>query len=217
MDTAPATPEPRDRAAGQPAADPFATGPLSAASADPAAYLAADAVIDHDHPAIRERAAGLRRDGVAETARAAFEFVRDEVAHSADIGRWSGAYRASEVLARGDAICHGKAHLLAALLRAQGIPAGLCYQKLEVLHGLVAVHWPGSGWVRLDPRGNIPGLVDSRFATDPAEERTAWPSDPEKDEYHYPTVHPTVPPVLLAGLARTRPGAGGYDYLPAEL
>ncbi|RKE20474.1 transglutaminase domain-containing protein [Streptomyces sp. TLI_171] len=192
-------------------------GPLRAAHPDPAAYLAADEVIDHDHPAIVERAAALRRSDPVATAEAVFEFVRDRIAHSADIGYWSAAYRASDVLAAGNAICHGNAHLLAALLRANGLPAGLCYQRLEVLHGLNGVLLPGSSWwVRLDPRGNRNG-ADGHFATTPAAERTAWPSDASRGEHHYGTVYAAVPPVLLEGLRRGVPGTAGYGYLPPEI
>ncbi|WP_371498489.1 transglutaminase family protein [Kitasatospora sp. NBC_00374] len=195
--------------------------PLRPASTDPADYLAADDVIDHGHPEIRALADRLRRDSVRESARAAFEYVRDRVAHSADLGRWSAAYRASDVLAAGDAICHGKAHLLTAVLRAQGIPAGLCYQRLDVLHALVAVHWPrpegGGTWVRLDPRGNKPG-VDAQFATDPADERPAWPVDPARGEFWYDTVYPATPDGLRTALATADPGRTGYGYyLPVEL
>ncbi len=177
----------------------------------PAEYLAADGVIDHEHPEIRALAARLRGETAERTARAAYEYVRDEIAHSVDAGRWSAAYRASDVLAQGDALCHGKAHLLAALLRVEGIPAGICYQRVEVLHGLVAVYWPGEGWVRIDPRGNRPG-IDARFATVRAEERLAFP-----DDEHVPGVYAAVPASVAAALANGRPGAVGYAYLPAEV
>jgi len=200
--------------------DPMTTSPYGALtphSVDLADYLAADEVIDHEHPGIRALAVRLRRDSTVETARATFEYVRDEVDHSADIQQWSGAYRASDVLARGNGICHAKSHLLAALLRAQGIPAGLCYQKLEVLHGLNAVYWPESGqWVRLDARGNKGG-ADGQFATSPGAEQPAWPSDPEQRQFHYGTVYASPPPVLLAGLAEAKAGVAGYGYLPGEL
>ena len=60
-----------------------------------------------------------------------------------------------------------RAILLAALLRAAGIPAGLCYQRLSVaghgppfsLHGLNAVFLRGHGWYRIDARGNKPGVA----------------------------------------------------------
>ncbi|MFB7666542.1 transglutaminase family protein [Kitasatospora sp. NPDC056138] len=190
---------------------------LSPASADLADYLAADDVIDHRHPEIRVLADRLCGDSRQAGARAAFEYVRDEVAHSGDVGEWSAAYRASDVLASRNAICHGKAHLLTALLRAQGTAAGLCYQRLGVLHGLVAVHWPATGgWVRLDPRGNKPG-ADARFAAEPGAERLAWVPDPAAGEFDYPTVYPSTPPVLRRALARARPGEQGFGHLPSEL
>ncbi|MDH6130457.1 transglutaminase family protein [Kitasatospora sp. GP82] len=195
---------------------------LLPASDEPNDYLAADDVIDHGHPEIRALAGRLRRSSPEATARTAFEYVRDEIAHSGDVQEWSAAYRASDVLVRRNAICHGKAHLLAAVLRAQGIRAGLCYQRLNVLHGLVAVHWPAreggaaGRWVRLDPRGNKPG-VDAGFATVPGEERLAWAVDPAAGEFDCPTVYPSTPPVLLRALAEARPGVQGYGHPPLEL
>jgi transglutaminase-like putative cysteine protease len=101
---------------------------------------------------------------------ACFEFVRDEIAHSGDAGHGPVTCRASEVLAHRTGFCYAKSHLLAALLRANGIPAALCYQRLSVgeqgpphcLHGLNAVWLSGLGWYRLDARGNKPG-VDALF------------------------------------------------------
>ncbi|MFD8083864.1 transglutaminase family protein [Kitasatospora sp. NPDC059722] len=180
---------------------------------DLAAYLAADEVIDHQHPELRRLAAELA------TPEAAFHHVRDRVWHSADAGAYSGAFRASEVLAARNAICHGKSHLLAALLRAQGVPAGLCYQRLEdgeggfVLHGLNAVHLDGR-WSRLDARGNREG-VDARY--DLETERLAWPVRPELGERDYPGVFAAPPAPLLRALARAVPGESGYGYLPGEL
>ncbi|MFF4344648.1 transglutaminase family protein [Kitasatospora sp. NPDC001540] len=192
-------------------------GPLRADRPDLSAYLAADEVVDHDHPAIVALAAQLRQDDPVRTAEAVFEHVRDRIDHSADIGRWSAAYRASDVLAAGNAICHGKSHLLAALLRANGIPAGLCYQKLDVLHGLNGVLLPGtSWWVRLDGRGNRNG-ADGHFATTPAQERPAWTNDPALGEHHYTTVYATTPQPLLAALRTAVPNSTGYGYLPREM
>ncbi len=62
--------------------------------------------------------------------------------------------------------CYAKSHLLAALLRANGVPTGLCYQRLATgdadapycLHGLNAVRLTEHGWYRLDARGNKPGV-----------------------------------------------------------
>jgi hypothetical protein len=86
---------------------------------------------------------------------------------------------ASDVLKHGAGFCYAKSHLLAALLRARGIPAALCYQRLAFddagtrffLHGLVAIHLRHHGWYRVDPRGNKPG-VSSEFC--PPEERLPY-------------------------------------------
>jgi hypothetical protein len=55
--------------------------------------------------------------------------------------------------------------LLAALLRANEIPAGLCYQRLTItdvppfcLHGLNAIYLKSYGWYRIDVRGNKQGV-----------------------------------------------------------
>lgn len=182
-------------------------------SEDLAAYLAADDVIDHQHPEVRALAAGL---GDPE---AAFRYVRDRVAHSADAGVYSGVFRASDVLAARNAICHGKAHLLAALLRAQGVPTGLCYQRLEdgeggfVLHALNAVFVDGR-WARLDARGNREG-VDAQY--DLEQERLAWPVRPELGERDYSALLAAPPAPLVRALGRAVPGQVGYGYLPGEL
>ena len=87
--------------------------------------------------------------------------------------------KASEVLQHGTGFCYAKSHLLAALLRANGIPAGLCYQRLSVndtgapwcLHGLNAVFLEDIGWYRCDARGNRPGVT---AAFTPPVERLAF-------------------------------------------
>lgn len=56
------------------------------------------------------------------------------------------------------------------MLRANQIPAGLCYQRLTIsddkppfcLHGLNAVYLDDYGWYRIDARGNKSG-VDAQF------------------------------------------------------
>lgn len=96
------------------------------------AYLAADEAIDHKHPLVRETVTELR-GGTTDAhayAAAAYAFVRDTIAHSADSGDMRVAWRASDVLATRNGICHAKSHALAALLRAAGIPTALCYQAL---------------------------------------------------------------------------------------
>lgn len=153
-----------------------------AMSTDFAIYLVSSTYIDSDHPAVRAKAAALAAGAVGDAAIAArcFAFVRDEVAHSWDYRRNPVTCRASDVLQHGTGYCYAKSHLLAALLRANGIPAGLCYQRLAVgeagppfcLHGLNAVYLQEFGWYRIDARGNKPG-VDAAFT--PPQEQLAFP------------------------------------------
>ncbi|MCZ9346816.1 transglutaminase family protein, partial [Streptomyces sp. TRM76130] len=92
---------------------------------DLSAYLAADEVVDHEHPLVRETAARLAREAEDSYAyaRLAFEFVRDTVPHSQDSGDLRVTWRASDVLRSRTGICYAKAHALAALVRAEDIPA----------------------------------------------------------------------------------------------
>lgn len=170
-------------------------------------YLGLDAVIDGDHPRVAGRGAELRRahPDDHEFARAAYEFVRDEVAHSFDAGDPRVSVTASETLANGVGLCFAKSHLLAALLRGQGIPTALCYQRLTddgstyTVHGLVAVHLDG-GWHRQDPRGNT-GPVDAQFSL--TEERLAWPVRPDLGERDDPRLHAAPLPSVITTLRST--------------
>ncbi len=155
------------------------TGTLRRMNETPKKYLAAGEFIDCGHPSIAAKAAELAGHDEIETARRCFEFVRDGIQHSLDFRRNPITCRASDVLLHGTGYCYAKSHLLAALLRANGIPAGLCYQRLTLdaqsprfcLHGLNAVYLQEYGWYRVDSRGNKPG-VDARFT--PPVERLAF-------------------------------------------
>ncbi len=186
-----------------------------------APYLAASTYLDHDHPAVAAKAAALAPSDASDEAiaRAAFIFVRDAIRHSVDYRQNPVTRRASEVLAQGTGYCYAKAHLLAALLRARGIAAGLGYQRLVLdadrfpgrycLHGLVAVHLCAHGWYRIDPRGNKPG-VDARF-TPPIERLAFAVSTP--GEADLPGVFAAPLPVVLAALHRH----DTWDALLADL
>ncbi|MET8948834.1 transglutaminase domain-containing protein [Streptomyces sp. NPDC004542] len=165
---------------------------------DLSAYLAVDEVIDHQHPLVRETAARLAKDADDSYvyARLAFEFVRDTIPHSQDSGDPRVTWRASDVLEQGTGICYAKAHALAALLRAEDIPTALCYQKFDVVHGLVAVRFNGA-WHRQDPRGNKPG-VDARFSL--RGERLAFEPDPGSGELDYPVLYAAPHPAVLHAL-----------------
>ncbi|MEU4871469.1 transglutaminase family protein [Streptomyces sp. NPDC021608] len=189
---------------------------------DLSAYLAADEVIDHHHPRVRETAARLARDAEDSYAYAAlaFAYVRDAVSHSHDAGDPRVTWRASDVLARGTGVCHAKAHALTALLRAEDIPTGLCYQRLahddgggHVVHGLVAVRF-GGAWHRQDPRGNKPG-VDARFSLDG--ERLAFVPDREAGECDYPGLYAAPHPAVIGALRSAPDRARLWGTLPTAL
>jgi transglutaminase-like putative cysteine protease len=136
-------------------------------------YLKATDVVDWHQPSVIALARTLAPDGSdpVAIARRCFEWVRDEIRHSWDYSLNPVTCSASEVLEHGTGLCYAKSHLLAALLRASGIPAGFCYQRLSrdepgepyCLHGLNAVYLPAYGWYLVDARGNKPG-VDAQFA-----------------------------------------------------
>jgi len=140
-------------------------------------YLTANEAVDSEHPTIIAKAKDLSKglDSDEAIAKNCFVFVRDEIDHSGDIPAEITTYKASEVLKHKTGWCYAKSHLLAALLRANGIPTGLCYQRLSqgdggapyCLHGLNAVYLKEYGWYRVDARGNKDG-VNAQF-TPPVE------------------------------------------------
>jgi transglutaminase-like putative cysteine protease len=188
---------------------------------DPALCLGADAVLESGHPAVRKLACELRdrTAGDAEFAQMAFEWVRDEVGHSYDVGDPRVTLTASEVLEHRVGLCYAKSHLLAAVLRAGGIPAALCYQRLahgddHVLHGLIAVYLAG-GWHRQDPRGNKDG-VDAQFSL--GSEMLAFSVDPSVGEIDYPQLFVEPAPVVVDVLRSTDDILSLYDAgLPTAL
>jgi len=197
------------------------------APAPPADYLAPSAWLDFGHSDIQRHLAARPGGGRSEEAviRADFEFVRDRVVHSWDIQSRRVTGRASEVLRHREGICYAKSHLLAALLRGRGIPAGLCYQRLTLgdtpesghcVHALNAV-WIASRqrWVRLDARGNRPG-VDAQFSLDA--ERLAFAVRPEYGEVDYGIIHAEPPPEITRALTAHEDCLVMYArHLPTEL
>ncbi|MBS1878610.1 MAG: transglutaminase family protein [Actinobacteria bacterium] len=173
---------------------------------NPAEYLVADRIIDGAHPTVSSLARELRNEDLNDVAfsAAAFEYARDKVAHSWDAQDRRVTVSASDTLREHVGLCYCKAHLLTALLRAEGVPAGLCYQRLTddgesfYVHGLVAVFLEGS-WHRLDPRGNKPG-VDAQFSLEV--ERLAWPMRPEMGEVDYPDLFIWPHPAVVAALTQ---------------
>ena len=182
-------------------------------------YLASTEIIDWQSPAVLGLARELAADQSEPTdiARACFEYVRDRITHSGDARAAVTTCRASDVLHHATGWCFAKSHLLAALLRANGIPAGLCYQRLRrddgrgfTLHGLNAAHLPPHGWYRLDARGNKPGVA-AEF--DPPKEHLAWPID-SPGEHTLPEIWPTPLPIVLQCLANHQGWKQVQDNLP---
>lgn len=135
-------------------------------------YLHCSAIVDWQDPRIMRKARELAVACTAESAlvKRSFEFVRDAVRDPAPAAPL--AVSASEVLGTGMGCSFAKTHLLAALLRANRIPAGLCYQRLACrddpgrfgLHGLGAVRLAKHGWYRLDPSRGADGLGTGEFS-----------------------------------------------------
>jgi transglutaminase-like putative cysteine protease len=144
-------------------------------------YLKVSEIIDWQHPEIMKRAKqiALRFETPMAIAQACFKWVRDEICHSYDYQMNPLTCRASDVLRHKTGYCFAKSHLLAALLRANQIPAGFCYQRLSIddkgapysLHGFNAIYLPDVGWYRIDARGNKAG-VNSQFT--PPQEQLAY-------------------------------------------
>lgn len=189
-------------------------------------YLTLDTVINYENGAIKKVSDSLflQAGGGLAYIKASYEFVRDKISHSADAGEEIVTCSASEVLKAGHGICFAKSHLLVALLRCKGIPAGFCYQKLIldddtapvlIYHGLVGVYIKElEAWIRLDARGNKEG-VNAQFSVD--EEQLAFPIRPELGEVDDYTVYPNPDEKVLERLQKyeTRPQL--WEDLPTEL
>jgi transglutaminase-like putative cysteine protease len=131
-----------------------------------------------------------------EKAKVSFEFVRDEISHSWDIQSKRVTCNASEVLEYKEGICYAKSHLLASLLRSQGIPTGFCYQRLMLfdtpekgycIHALNAIFFKTlNKWIRVDARGNKKG-IDAQFSIE--EEKLAFPINRNSGEIDYPVIY----------------------------
>jgi transglutaminase-like putative cysteine protease len=183
-------------------------------------YLEATEYIDWRHIDLLEKARELTEGALnkTEVARRCFEYVRDEIKHSWDFQMEPVTCRASDVLKHGTGYCYAKSHLLAALLRANQIPAGLCYQRLSLgtggppycLHGLNAVWLPDHGWYRVDPRGNKEG-IDARFA--PPNEHLAFRIN-EHLEADFPEIWPEPLPMVIRALTTHKTVAEVYLNLP---
>lgn len=169
-------------------------------------YLRATAIINWTNPSIAALAQDLAagHDSPTAIARHCFEWVRDQIAHSVDYQLNPVTCVASDVLQARTGFCYAKSHLLVALCRANAIPAGLCYQRLQLdaqretycLHGLVAIHLPIHGWYRVDPRGNRTG-INAQF-TPPVEQLAFAIEQPGEADLR--AIYPDPLPIVVEAL-----------------
>jgi transglutaminase-like putative cysteine protease len=186
----------------------------------PGTYLSPSHIIDWNNPAVLKQALalsnGLTDD--AEIARRCFQFVRDEILHSGDHKMNPVTLKASEVLEHRTGFCYAKSHLLAALLRANGVPTGLCYQRIAYgeagskfcLHGLNAIHLTNFGWYRVDARGDSE-KVHARFT--PPKESLAFELK-LKEEVDLPGIREEPLPSVVSVLSNHNHYLGVLGNLP---
>lgn len=136
-------------------------------------FLEETEIIDFSNNEIQTlaKSLSLNCDSDIAIAKSCFLYVRDNINHSGDYKDDITTCKASDVLKYKTGWCYAKSHLLAALLRYNGIPTGFCYQRLSCseykkdiycLHGLNAMYLKDYGWYKVDPRGNKEG-VDAQF------------------------------------------------------
>jgi len=187
-------------------------------------FLAASRYIDFDADNIQVKIYELFSDSMSsiDKARIAFEFVRDEIPHSFDCDATVITARASDVLKYRTGICHAKANLLAALLRSQGVPTGFCFQRITLadddsmgycVHAFNAVY-VGGKWIKLDARGNKPG-VHTHFSTE--EPSLAFECRPEYEEHFWKGIYAEPHLATMRALEESRHLQDVIEKLPDEI
>lgn len=163
-------------------------------------YLEETEYVDFSNDEIKKLADSLKNEShdEIELIQNTYQYVRDVIKHSWDVQDKRVTVSASDVLREGVGICWAKANLLAALLRANGIPTGFSYQRLTLgdtpdtgycIHALNTVFVATyDKWIRLDARGNKEG-VHAEFSLD--EEILAFKISSEgeidyRDNHSYP-------------------------------
>ncbi|WP_236285638.1 transglutaminase-like domain-containing protein [Paenibacillus allorhizoplanae] len=175
-------------------------------------YLVESKEVNYSHMTIKEKAEELHAGSLNEIdfVKRAFVFVRDSIAHSWDIQSSRITCNASEVLHFSEGICYAKSNLLCAILRSKGIPTGFCYQRLTLgdtpdtgycVHALNAVYLHTIGkWIRLDARGNKPG-IHAEFSL--TEEKLAFPIRDEYGEMDYLHIYAAPNPKTIQSLKQS--------------
>lgn len=177
-------------------------------------YLSETECIDYNNSVIQEKVKEfkLNSDSQLKYIENAYKFVRDEISHSWDIKSEVVSRKASEVLINRTGICWTKSSLLAALLRANGIPSGFSYQFLTraddnadegyIIHALNTVFISElNKWIRLDARGNKES-VHADFCLD--EEKLAFSIRSELGEVDYRDNNPDLDDRLIKILKESK-------------
>lgn len=177
-------------------------------------YLLETECIDYNNSVIQEKVneLKLKSDSQLKYIENAYKFVRDEISHSWDIKSEVVSCKASEVLINRTGICWTKSSLLAALLRANGIPSGFSYQFLTraddnadegyIIHALNTVFINElNKWIRLDARGNKES-VHADFCLD--EEKLAFSIRSELGEVDYRDNNPDLDDRLIKILKESK-------------
>ena len=155
-------------------------------------FLDEDKYVDFSSAVIQNKVKSLFYgiDDDIEKAKIAYKFVRDEIPHSFDVDPDIITAKASDVLIHNNGICHAKANLLAALLRAQNIPVGFCFQRVTLsdddsmghcVHCFNAI-FVDNKWIKVDASGNRNGK-NAQFSL--AEPKLAFANRSEYDEYFW--------------------------------
>ena len=171
-------------------------------------FLEETNIIDYSNEEIQKLAKTLSSDCKIDTeiAKNCFEYVRDNIRHTGDYKDDITTCKASDVLKYKTGWCYAKSHLLAALLRANNIPAGFCYQRLSCseykedifcLHGLNAIYLKDYGWYKVDARGNKGG-VDAQF--NPPIEKLAF--EIGEDEFDLPQIYEEPLDIVVQALEK---------------
>jgi ribosomal protein S18 acetylase RimI-like enzyme len=173
-------------------------------------FLEETKIIDFTNPDIQKLSHELWKNCTTdkEIAKKCFIYVRDNIHHSGDFKDEITTCKASDVLKYKTGWCYAKSHLLAALLRVNGIPTGFCYQRLSCseykkdiycLHGLNAVYLKNYGWYKIDARGNKEG-VNAQFS--PPFEEVAFKL--EKNEFDLANIYSEPLDVVVESLTENK-------------
>jgi transglutaminase-like putative cysteine protease len=169
-------------------------------------FLKESEIIDFSNPNIQKLSQELAKDckNNEQIAKNCFLYVRDNINHSGDYKDDITTCKASDVLKYKTGWCYAKSHLLAALLRANKIPTGFGYQRLNCgeykdevycLHGLNAIYLKDYGWYKVDARGNKKG-VDAQF--NPPFEKLAF--ELGENEFDLPDIYDEPLDVVVESL-----------------